>query len=153
MLKAKLPFQVRALELELLYLIDETLNSFSKSASYRSQTASTPITPIAFENQCAEILELHGWQASTTKASGDQGADVIAIKNGKKIVLQCKLYKGAVGNAAVQQAFSAMTHYGADYSGVVSESVYTNSAIELAATTKTLLLDLDSLPLLEKRLN
>jgi HJR/Mrr/RecB family endonuclease len=36
----------------------------------------------------AQELNDFGWEARTTKASGDQGVDVIATKGGKRVVLQ-----------------------------------------------------------------
>ncbi|TNC49029.1 restriction endonuclease [Rubellimicrobium rubrum] len=71
-------------------------------------------TPIEFEELCAETLERFGWTASTTKGSGDQGADVIAIKDGRKLVLQCKLHASPVGNKAVQEVLGAKQFYAAE---------------------------------------
>jgi len=124
---------------ELLPLIDSTLREETPGLL---SNLSRPEhgNPIAFENYCAGILEKHGWTVVTTKASGDQGADVIASKNGKKIVLQCKQYRGAVGNAAVQEVYSAMSHYGAQQAAVVTESKYTQAARSLASSTGVLLL-------------
>jgi len=75
-----------------------------------------------------------------TKATGDQGADVIAEKDGARMVLQCKLYSSPVGNKAVQEAFAAQRHYRANASAVVTNAAYTASAISLAATTGVQLL-------------
>ena len=57
---------------------------------------SEQFTPTQFEQWCTKFLNTKGWKAITTKASGDQGADVIADKDGMRIVLQCKLYSGTV---------------------------------------------------------
>lgn len=97
-------------------------------------------TPIEFERWCARLLDSRGWTATVTKGSGDQGADVLAQKDGHSIVLQCKLYTGSVGNKAVQEAFSAQRHYLTSRSAVVTNSEFTKSAHELARTTKVLLL-------------
>lgn len=48
------------------------------------------MTPTEFEERCAEAMRLAGWSAQKTKASGDQGVDVIAERNGISVVLQCK---------------------------------------------------------------
>jgi restriction system protein len=104
--------------------------------------------PIEFEALCAGKVESAGWDAQLTKASGDQGADVICHKNGISIVLQCKLYSSPIGNKAVQEAFAAKSFYGLDHAAVVSNQPYTKSANELAAMTGVLLLhihDLDQL--------
>lgn len=103
------------------------------------------LSPLDFEGLCAETLRERGWQASTTQASGDQGADVIAVKDGMRLVLQCKLYSGTVGNKAVQEVAAAMAHYGADHGAVVATNGFTKSAATLAASTGVHLLHFDDL--------
>lgn len=55
------------------------------------QTFSEGMTPSEFETFCAEQLRLAGWNARVTMQSRDQGVDVVADKNGRRVVLQCKL--------------------------------------------------------------
>jgi HJR/Mrr/RecB family endonuclease len=55
-----------------------------------------------FETYVARILQQHGWRVSSTPTTGDQGVDVIASKNGRKVVIQAKRYSASVGNHAVQ---------------------------------------------------
>lgn len=109
--------------------------------------------PIEFEADCAKQLRDTGWDARLTKASGDQGADIIAKKNGVVVVLQCKLYYSrSVGNKAVQEACAARQHYRAHRSAVVTNKTYTNHARQLASTTGVLLLHDSDLPNLERLL-
>lgn len=98
------------------------------------------MTPQDFERWCTKIISSNGWKATTTKVTGDQGADIIAEKEGTLVVLQCKLYRTPVGNKAVQEAFAAQHHYRAKASAVVTNATFTASAIALAATTGVLLL-------------
>jgi len=44
-----------------------------------------------FERFCAEELRQVGWNARVTVQSRDQGIDVVAEKDGVRVVLQCKL--------------------------------------------------------------
>jgi restriction endonuclease len=109
--------------------------------------------PVEFEKRCARKLKDCGWETSLTKASGDQGADIIAKKDGVVIVLQCKLYHSrSVGNKAVQEAFTAGRHYRAHRSAVVTNNTYTNQAKQVASTTGVLLLHDSDLPNLERLL-
>ncbi|WP_084299180.1 restriction endonuclease [Bradyrhizobium sp. WSM1743] len=101
--------------------------------------------PIEFERWCAEQLRAQGWDARTTKGSGDQGADVIAEREGVRVVLQCKLYSKAVGNKAVQEAYAAMQFEEADLACVVTNAAYTKAARALAGQTGVLLLHRDDL--------
>jgi HJR/Mrr/RecB family endonuclease/uncharacterized protein YecT (DUF1311 family) len=93
-----------------------------------------------FEHYCADRLRRTGWTANTTKASGDQGVDIIAEKGGLRLVVQCKFYNHPVGNRAVQEVAAARTHERADCAAVVSNARYTPLAKELAATNNVLLL-------------
>jgi hypothetical protein len=101
--------------------------------------------PLEFERWCAEQLKSQGWDARTTKGSGDQGADVIAERDGLRVVLQCKLYGKAVGNKAVQEAYAAMQFEGAHLACVVTNAAYTTSARTLAKRTGVILLHQDDL--------
>jgi restriction system protein len=102
-----------------------------------------------FEAHCARVLQSHGWQATTTAATGDQGADVIAEKQEHRVVLQAKLYNSPVGNKAVQEAHSAKFHYKASAAVVVTNSSFTASAQQLAQSTGVHLLHHSELPELE----
>jgi restriction system protein len=98
------------------------------------------MTPTEFETFCAEELRQAGWNARVTMQSRDQGVDVIAEKNGRRVVLQCKLYARPVGNKAVQEATAARAHEQADFGIVVSNNRYTDAAEQLASTNGILLL-------------
>ena len=96
--------------------------------------------PIDYEHHCALLLRRAGWDAQVTAASGDQGADVMARRNGATLVVQCKLYRSAVGNAAVQQVSAARLHHRARFAAVVSNARYTAAAVALARTNDVHLL-------------
>lgn len=98
------------------------------------------MNPLDYERMCAALLEQSGWSAQLTPGSGDQGADVIAVKNGVTVVLQCKLYRSPVGNKAVQEVAAARTHFQARHAAVVTNRTFTPSAQQLAKSTRTLLI-------------
>ena len=97
-----------------------------------------------FEVFCAEELKRVGWDARVTKHR-DQGVDVVAQKNGVRLVLQCKRYSQPVGNAAVQQIATAKTHERAHFGAVVSNNQYTVPAQQLAKTSRIALLHFSDL--------
>lgn len=111
------------------------------------------LSPLEFEHWCSEELKRAGWVVETTKASGDQGADVLARKGEVLAVIQCKLYNFSVGNKAVQESFAARTHYRASVAGVVTNAAYTRSALDLAQSTGVLLLHHSDLAFLDARLD
>lgn len=97
-----------------------------------SKPVPSSVSPSDFEGLCAATFRQLGWNASTTKGSGDQGADVVAEKNGLKVILQCKLYAGTIGNKAVQEVLAAKHFYLADIAAVVAKTDFTRSAKDLA---------------------
>jgi restriction system protein len=103
-------------------------------------TFSDDMTAAEFEIFCAEELRRSGWDAGVTMQGRDQGVDVIGEKDGRRVVLQCKLYARPVGNKSVQEAAAARAHEQADFGIVVSNNRYTAAAEELAATNGVLLL-------------
>jgi len=131
--------------------IDLRVNEMLKNKSMFGKF-SKDMTPTEFEIFCAEELKQVGWDARVTKQSGDQGVDVIAEKDGVRVVVQCKLYSKAVGNKAVQEVVAARAHEQARYGVVVSNNSYTPAAVQLAATNKVLLLHYHDLVDLEEHL-
>ena len=116
-------------------------------------TFSNDMTPAEFETFCAEELRRAGWDARVTMAGRDQGVDVIAAKNGCRVVLQCKLYARPVGNKSVQEATAARAHEQADFGIVVSNNRYTGAAEQLAASNRVLLLHYRDLQRLDEILD
>lgn len=111
------------------------------------------MSPIDFEHFCANQLRKMGWTAQTTKASGDQGADVVASIGIHKVCIQCKLYSHPVGNYAVQEVSAARAHVGAQFAAVVTNSTYTKSAKELAVTNDVHLIHYSDLSRLKEILS
>lgn len=97
---------------------------------------------IAFEAIVCKILTANGfYNVKNTRASGDYGVDVLATKNNMTYAIQCKCYKGAVPNKAVQEVFSGRAIYNCNYAVVVSNSSFTKQAIETARATQVVLWD------------
>ena len=95
-----------------------------------------------YEQYCAEWLKKHGFHhVHVTKASNDQGIDILASKKQKRYGFQCKYYESTVGNDAVQQAFSGAAFYNCDCCGVITNQTFTKSAIALAEETDVILID------------
>ncbi len=105
-----------------------------------------------FEEFCQKKLIAAGWSVKLTKASGDQGADLIVEKNNIRVCIQCKKSAKPVGNKAVQEAYSAKTFTGTKYAVVVTNSQYTKSAKELAAVNGVILLHHDDLAALDSHI-
>lgn len=124
----------------------------SRYAATMTNNTSIPddISHRDFELWCRDVLSNQGWAAVVTRATRDQGADVVAKKAGISAILQCKLYSTPIGNKAVQEAYAAQKYYMADISAVVSNSSFTKSAYELARYTDVKLLHIDELSNFDK---
>ena len=103
------------------------------------------MTGVEFEEFIALLFKKMGYSSKITKQSGDQGIDVIAIKNNTRIGIQAKCYSNAVGNAAIQEAVAGKSFYNCDKTVVVTNNYFTTSAIELAQANDVILWNRDLL--------
>jgi len=95
-----------------------------------------------FEHFCADLLRLNGFSDITvTPSSGDQGVDIVAKKEGVKYAIQCKHYSSPVGNTPVQEVAAGKLYYHCHVGVVLTNSVFTKGAEELAKATDVLLWD------------
>lgn len=85
-------------------------------------------TALDYEGYCASLLSRGGWTVQSTPVTGDRGADVVADKEGRRLVVQCKLYGQPVGNKAVQEVYSARSLYDGDHACVVAPRGFTAQA-------------------------
>lgn len=100
------------------------------------------LSGIEFEIWISKLLRENGFaDVRGTPATGDQGADLIAKKDGRTIIIQAKRYQGTVGNKAVQEVISAVGFYGGDEGWVITNSTFTPSAKALANKMRVKLID------------
>ena len=111
------------------------------------------LSPYEFEDWVARFLNLNGYQARTTKRSGDFGADVIAFRGNTKIVISCKKYVGNLGIKCVQEIIAAMDYYNANEGWVASTSPhFSKQAYDLARSRGVRLFTKNDLALMLNRL-
>jgi HJR/Mrr/RecB family endonuclease len=94
-----------------------------------------------FEIYVSQILKEKGYVTSITGKTGDQGADLIVEKEGRRIIVQAKCYSQSVGNKAVQEVIGAVGFYDGDEGCVITNSSFTRSAIALARKNNITLID------------
>jgi len=128
-------------ESEAFELLAENLEiHLERMAEDKAEDFDKNMTPYEYEHYCASLLQDQGWKARATQASGDQGVDVVAERNGIKVAIQCKMYKQPVGNKAVQEIRTGVEFIDADFGAVVATNGFTRSAKELANKTGVILL-------------
>jgi restriction system protein len=97
------------------------------------------MNPKEFEYTTAEILRRLGYKdVKVIGGSGDLGVDILAVKDGKKVAVQCKKYISKKVTSPEIQLFIGMmvTEYKADYGIYVTTSYYTKDAYHLAMKHK-----------------
>lgn len=100
---------------------------------------------IQFEYYLAALLKSIGFKTQVTKSTGDYGADLIISKDNEKIVVQAKRYSKKVGIKAIQEIYSAISKYKCTGAWVITNSYFTNPAIELAKANNVILIDREKL--------
>jgi len=99
-----------------------------------------------FEYFCANLLRKSGFlDVNVTKGSGDQGVDILAVKDGIKYSIQCKNYATALGNTPIQEVNAGKTYYNCHVGVVMTNSTFTPGAKALAQATGVLLWDRSTL--------
>ena len=88
---------------------------------------------VEFERYIAAKMRARGFTVKTTTATGDFGVDLIAVRSGRRMAVQCKRSCRPVGIAAVQQVVSGAAYHGCATSMVVSNQSFTKAARLLAA--------------------
>jgi HJR/Mrr/RecB family endonuclease len=108
------------------------------------------MSPIEYEQHCAELLRAAGWSVSLTSASGDHGVDVVAELRGVHAAVQAKRYAGRAGNVCVQQVVAGKRLYGCTIAVVAAPNGYTRSAQQAAQANGVLLISHSDLPSLDR---
>jgi len=128
-------------------------NNFISSLSFNEKENNTSytiddvdlMTGSEFEIFVGELFKKMGYKTIVTKATGDQGIDVIAEKNGIRCGIQAKCYSNTVTNSAIQEVVAGISFYKCDKAIVVTNNYFTSSAIDLANANGTVLWDRDML--------
>ena len=78
------------------------------------------LTGEGFEELLRNVFTILGYNAQITKKTGDQGADLILSKDGRKISVQAKRYSKTVGNKAIQEVYSSIQFYETEEAWVIT---------------------------------
>lgn len=139
----KFNLEIEDLELENLIneLIEEIeLEDFEYNLENKNHNLTIPkydsLNGLEFESFLKILFEALNYIVVQTKASGDQGADLLISKDNIKTVVQAKKYVGKVSNSAIQEVVASKSHYKCKEALVVTTSEFTKGAIELALSNK-----------------
>ncbi len=87
-----------------------------------------------FEEFVQSLMRKEGYDVTRSKLSADQGADLVAIKDGRRYVVQVKkrTLTERISNKAVQEVVASKEIYDCNDAIVVTNTFYHKSARELA---------------------
>lgn len=106
-----------------------------------------------FEEYVAKVLSKNGYKILSLKKSCDQGIDIIARRFFLKVGIQVKCYNHTVGNRAVQEAVAGKKFYKLYKVMVITNSIFTKAAYDLAKKNKVKLIDRKELAKMVKKAN
>ena len=114
--------------------------SYSKKTQRTNSSQKSRNSGVAFKNACAQFLQKEGFNnIRLTPITGNQGIDILATKKGLLYGFQCKEFTSPVGNRAVQEVLAGKVYYNCDMAVVLTNSIFTKSAEELASKSNVVL--------------
>ena len=92
------------------------------------------LNPYEFEKLVGQVFTSLGYEVQMTPRTNDQGCDAIMHKNGKIVLVECKLYAAnrSIGRPLIQKFHSAMNHFKATSGYFVTTGIFANTAIRYA---------------------
>lgn len=101
------------------------------------------LTPSQFEDYVAQRLFVRqGYHVVNTPDVRDGGVDILVTdRSGRRAVVQCKRYRGAVGEAIVRDLYGTMLHHDALMGYLVATGSISDSARQWAAGKPLHLID------------
>jgi restriction system protein len=92
------------------------------------------LSPAEFEEWCAARLREQGYSVTVVGGRGDHGVDLIAEREGSRMVVQCKRWYGgrSVGESEIRDLVGAMQHEQAASGMVVTTEQFTPAAVSWA---------------------
>lgn len=86
-----------------------------------------------FEALVAQLYRALGHQAACTQAKGDQSVHIIVTaKNGEKWIVQCRQWRGAIGELVVRDFSALMQREQAQQGALITTATFTPKAREWA---------------------
>ncbi|MBI5668827.1 MAG: restriction endonuclease [Chloroflexi bacterium] len=109
-------------------------NAFKrKTSAVKDLETLLQLSASEFEQMVVDVYEAAGHRAKRTGTTGDHGVDVVVqSKNGEKWVVQCKRWRGKVGEPIVRDFYGTIQHEKADKGTIITTGKFTAQAREWA---------------------
>jgi hypothetical protein len=140
-LPAWLPIVLAALHMLLLIIPVLRSQRGSSQEAVRRQFARVQtlaqmfaLEPDEFETWVGMLFTLRGYEVQNTQYVADHGVDLVVTGEGvMRGLVQCKRYRGTVGEPAVRELYGTHMHENADYSWLTTTGAISRKAREWAA--------------------
>ena len=99
---------------------------------------------VDFEKLLGLLLVRKGYSVEFTPKTGDFGADLILSHNLKRIAVQAKRSKSAVGNGSIQEALAGAHYYNCAEAWVITNNTFTTGGVKQAQSCDVRLFDRQS---------
>jgi hypothetical protein len=106
---------------------------------------------VRLEHELGELYRQLGYEVIVTKGSGDDGVDLILVRDGLTTVVQCKAHAKPVGPAVVRELWGAMHAHGAQRCILASLGGFTRGVVRFADGKAVELVDLDGVVALQRQ--
>ena len=83
-----------------------------------------------FENAVANVFREKGYIATVSKQGGDGGIDIVIMKDGEEIAVECKAHKKPIGPDVARDLYGTMAHFGYNKGLIVSRSGFTSGVYD-----------------------
>ena len=128
------------------------LNQYKQQLSYyeywqrkQSKNHWNKMTGHAFEQAVANLFRNIGFTADVSNRGGDGGVDIILQKAGRRIAVQCKRYKSAVGPHVIRDLWGTMNYLGFNEGCIVTTTGFTKGVTTFAEDKNIFLIDLNDI--------
>lgn len=91
------------------------------------------LQPDEFEEWVGLLFQLDGYEVQNTQYSGDHGIDLAVSGRGtQRGLVQCKRYRGTVGEPTVRDLYGTLMHEGAEFAWLATTGAISRQAREWA---------------------
>jgi restriction system protein len=91
------------------------------------------LEPAEFEAWTAMLFQLMGYRVTDTKTVGDHGIDLVVNDGRLRLgLVQCKRYRGTVGEGTVRDLYGTMMHERAGFAWLATTGAVSRQAREWA---------------------
>jgi HJR/Mrr/RecB family endonuclease len=100
------------------------------------------LTPSEFEAYVARYFEAKGYHVVNVRDTKDGGVDVLITNaRGRQEIVQCKRYRGNVGEPIVRDLYGTMIHAGATHAYLITTAGFSQEARRWAVGKPITLID------------